>query len=220
MSADETSFWQDQAALLDPLAYVYYVGTSQSITVTAGERWYATNLWEVQGSSTNRYHRPVGFDDAAMLGAGTTLTTSSTDASSFMYICKPSLVTGSDARYSTDPKALFFTRLIALGTLTQFQLGGNVTDGAEHQYSFPGGFTYGFGLHTSSHDVAWTILRDSGGTAGLNTLNEISDTTPIRFAEPTLFPFTVATFPKVAAKGVSLATGGVTFTYVKLPGSW
>lgn len=223
MSADETAFWQDQAALLDPDAYVHVQGTSQSLTVAADERYYIVNAWFVQGwdsGADHWYHRPAHVDHAFMLSEGTTIDTSSSESSAFIYYCRPSLVTGSDARYSTDPRGLYFDRIMRLGELTRYQVGVTNTGTSSTDEAFPSDFTDGMAVHVSAHDVAWLILVNATNGGALNTLNEISDTDPIRFAESVLFPFKRTTFPEIRVEGVGEGQGAANLTYVKLPGDW
>jgi hypothetical protein len=57
MSADEITFWQEQAALLDPLAYVWTLGSGS--TVTATEPWFLVNGWNIasMSSGVRWFHR-------------------------------------------------------------------------------------------------------------------------------------------------------------------
>lgn len=223
MTADEVAYWQDQAALLDPDAYEYTFADSDSEVVTASERWYLVNGWFLDGGSgTFWYHRPADVNRALLLSEGTTIATGAAPSTNvaFKYVCKPSLVTGSDARYTTDPRGLYFDRIMQLGTLAQYTIGVTNTGSGTSSAAFPSDFTNGMMLHTSAHDVAWLILLESGGAGGLNTHNEISDTDRIRWAEPTLCPFKRTTFPDVAVRGVSQSEGRGQLTYVKLPGGW
>lgn len=224
MTADEVAYWQDQAALLDPNAYEYVFASSTSRTVTAGQRWYLVNGWHLSasGAGTTWFHRPADVNRAMILSAGTTISTGNPGGGNtpFMYLCKPSLVTGSDSRYNDDPRGLYFDRVMRLGELTQYRLGTTNTGGSVTDVAFPTDFTDGFGLHTSTHDVAWLILKESGDAGGMNTHNEISDTDRIRWAEPTLFPFKRTTFPEIAVRGANQSEGRATFTYVKLPNDW
>ena len=50
MSADEVTYWQDLAALLDPDAYELVVGANVSRTVTTGETWYLLWGWFLQAT--------------------------------------------------------------------------------------------------------------------------------------------------------------------------
>lgn len=222
MTADEVNYWSDMAALLDPAAYVTKIGTSQTHTVGAGERDYLMNGWYLQasGGGSSWFHRPCNIWDAMPLVAGQTITTDASNAGSLMYVCQPSLVTGADARYTSDPRGLFFTRLMTIPTLTVYQIGATRTDGSTSTVAFPTDFTNGLVLHTSTHDLAWTIMLHSSGAGGMNTHDEIGDSSPIRFASPTLFPFVRTTFPNIKVQGVSLSEGRGTVTYVKLPGGW
>lgn len=223
MSTDETLYWQDQAALLDPLAYEFVNGTSQSDTVPTDERWYLVNGWFLKvfdAGGGHWFHRPAHVDHALMLPEGFALETSTSQAGAFWYVCKPSLVTGSDARYATDPRALYFDRLMQLGELTRYQIGHTNTGSGQTDESFPGDFTYGMVMQVSTHDLAWVIFMESGGSGGMNTLNEIADNSRIRFAEDVLFPFNRVTFPEIRTQGVSQSEGAGNVIYCKLPGGW
>ena len=120
----------------------------------------------------------------------------------------------------TNPRALYFDRIRRMGELTQYKLGHINTGAGTTTSTFPTDFTYGLAIQTSVHDVAWLILRDSTDTVGINMHNEISDTSQIRWAEPTVLPFTRTTFTKTMSRGASQSEGRATLTYVKLPGDW
>jgi hypothetical protein len=221
MSADEVAFWQDHAALLDPDAYEWVNGNSQSRTVGAGEHWYLLNAWNVEatGGGTTWFHRPMGIDHALPLSEGTVITTRS--AGGGMYLCKPSLVTGSDARYTDDPRALYFDRMQRIGELTQYFIGATNTGSSASSVAFPGDFTNGLIIHVSSHDVAWTITRDAATVGGAtNTLNEISDSNRMRFAETVIVPFKRTVLDAIMIQGVSETEGRATVHFLKLPGDW
>jgi hypothetical protein len=222
LSASETEFWQDQSALLDPDAYVHVQGTSQSFTVPGGERAYILNAWFCQtfdDGGGDWFHRDADVNEAYMLPEGHTIETSASEAASFFYYCRPSLVTGSGA-YQTDPRGLYFERIQRLGLLDRYQVGAANSGAGQSDVAFDVDFTDGLIVHVSSHDVAWVILVNATNGGALNTLNEISDTTRIRFAETCLFPFKRTTFPEIRIQGVSLAEGAANVTYVKLPGDW
>lgn len=223
MTADEVAFWQDQAALLDPAAYELVAANSTSRTVSAGERWYLVNGWHLDatGAGTTWFHRPSDVNRALVLSEGTVIATGAPAGNTaFMYLCKPSLVTGSDARYTADPRGLYFDRINALAGLTQYQLGATNTGSSTVTSTFPTDFTEGFVIHASVHDVAWLILRDGADTIGVNLHNEISDTDRIRWAERLAMPFLRTDFPKIMSRGASETEGRATLTYVKLPGGW
>lgn len=227
MTPEEIAWWQDQAALLDPDAYVFVQGTAQTVTVASNERYYVVNAWKCQTTSPgagNWFHRQAHVDQALMLPEGHSITTSASVAESFIYYCRPSLVVDdvSDDRYAdyqNDPRGLWFERMMELGELARFQVGGTATGSGQTTTAMPSDFTDGLAVHVSAHDVAWLIMLVTGdATGGMNTLNEISDTGPIRFAEPVLFPFKRTTFPKVRIQGVSLSEGAGNLTYVKIDG--
>lgn len=224
MTGDEIAFWTDQAALLDPDAYEFIQGTGESETVPADERWYLVNGWFLKVHDDGEghwFHRTAHVDHALMLPEGFTIETSASQANAFMYLCKPSLVTGSDGRYTTDPRGLYFERIMRLGELTRYQIGITPTGSGSETKAFDADFTDGLALHVSSHDVAWLVMLVAGGTTGgINTLNEISDSDPIRFAEDCLFPFKRTTFDSVSGQGVSAASGAANLVFVKLPGDW
>lgn len=227
MSADEVTYWQDLAAMLDPAAYVFTIGTSQTTTVTASECWYLLNGWWLTSSSGGHwFHRRAHIYDAMPLPAGTVLTTADgvapSSSNGFFYICKPSLVTGGDSRYTSDPRALFFDRVNRLSySLTQYQAGATRTDTGTTETNFPTDFTNGFVIHTSVHDVDWCILANAADTGGINLLDELGDgADPVRFTGETWVPFVRATFPSVKVHGGGATEGRGVVTYVKLPADW
>jgi hypothetical protein len=224
MSAAETAFWQDQAALLDPDAYVLAKGTSQTVTVPDGEHYYVLWAWKVQasGGGTWYFHRNgrVDFFEPMILPEGRSLTTSASVSKSLIYYCRPSLVTGSDSRYTSDPRALYFERMMRLGELAQHTIGLTITNGSSQSATFPTDFADGLLVHTSCHDLAWIGLESADDGAVITGVMEISDTDRIRIAQTTILPFKRATWTKVEARGATQSEGTGTLTYVKLPGDW
>lgn len=222
MSAAEVTFWQDQAALLDPDAHVLVIGANQSVTVPGGEHWYLRSGWYIQatGGGTHFFQRHAQADEALILPAGRTLTTHASIAISLMYLCKPSLVVGSDARYASDPRALYFERMIRLGNLAQSTIGVVETGAGTPTAAFPNDFTDGLVVHVSTHGVAWSGLLVNGTTAVPPLQDEISDADPVRMANPVMFPFKRTTFPNIQAYGANAVDGRATITYVKLPADW
>ena len=224
MSADEVTFWQDMAALLDPDAYEWVIssGTPTSRTVTSGEHWYLVSGWalyKLGGTTPLWYHRQADVTSQPLiLPEGMVISTSNISGSS-MYLCKPSLVTGGDSRYSSDPRALYFERLGLLGSLTQYQVGGVRTDNGISTAAFANDFTDGCVVHVSQHDVAWIALFNTGAAGALAILNEISDTDRNRFAETVLMPFKRTVHDSVEWRGASQSEGATLANYVKLDGS-
>jgi hypothetical protein len=224
MSAEEVTFWQDMAALLDPDAYEWVItsGTPASRTVPSDEHWYLVSGWKLYtlgGTTPLWFHRQVDVRvQPLVLPADTVISTSNVSGSS-MYLCKPSLVTGGDSRYASDPRALYFERLALLGTLPQFQVGGTQTDNGISTAAFAGGFTDGLIVHASQHDVAWIAMFDTGAAGAGLLLNEISDTDRNRFAETVLMPFKTTTWDSVEWRGATQSEGQTNVNYVKLDGS-
>lgn len=223
MGADEFAHWQDQAALLDPDAYEWVVGTSQARTVPAGQTYYLASGWYLQagGGGQHFFQRHPDHRTALPVPAGRTLTTHASIAGSCMYLCKPALVTGSDARYTDDPRGLYFERIRRLASeLEHFEIGGTSTNNGSVNVAFPTDFTDGMLVHVSHHDVSWIGLRDAVSGSVPPTLDEISDTDRIRFAEPVVYPFKRTTFSGISLRGATQSEGRASITYVKLPGDW
>jgi hypothetical protein len=228
MSADEVSFWQDLAALLDPAAYEFVVGSNTSRTVASGETWYLASAWYLQGpSGAAEFHRHGDIHEALPLTDGTVLTTWTAGTTygpptgtANMYLCKPSLVTGGDSRYTDDPRALYFDRMRQIGELTQYTIGNANTGNTPIYTAFPTDFTNGLVVHVSAHDIAWIDLTHVGDDTGLTIHDEISDTNRCRFAMRCIIPFVRTVFPKIGFRGATQAEGNGTIRYLKLPGGW
>lgn len=227
MTGNEIAYWQDQAALLDPDAYEWVIstGTPTTRTVPSDEHWFLLAGWKLYtlgGTTPLWYHRQADVRVALILPADTVISTSNVSGSS-MYLCKPSLVTGSDARYSSDPRGLYFERMQRLGQLEQFQAGDSETgsgSGSVDEDAFDGDFTDGMIVHASQHDVAWIAMFKTGEAGAGLLLNEISDDDRNRFAETVLLPFKRATFDSVQWRGAGEAEGSAVANYVKLPSDW
>lgn len=229
MTADETAYWQDMAALLDPAAYEFVYGSAQTRTVPGDEHWYLVGGWWLQTSGSNGQHwehRGGGILEAMPLPPGLVLTTRSGGDGGSMYLCKPALVTtgvGHDSRYDNDPRGLFFNRMMRLANeLTQYQIGNTDTGsgaGSVASANFPTDFTNGMVVHLSNHDLAWIGIFITGlGHAVANF--EISDDHQVRTSVTMYIPFVRTTFPTVAWRGAGQTEGQGTITYVKLPGDW
>lgn len=228
-SSDENAIWSDRAALLDPDAYEWVIGTNWTRTVPAGETWYLVNAWYVTfpGSSGFMFNRvaDASQESAIPLPAGTTIQANGTQTA-FAYICKPSLVNG-DARYS-DGRSLFFERLARSRQLPFNQITCNVPAASAQGYlakaDFPTDFTRGLLTWISLMDVAWLGLQP-----GINLWNEISDDHQNRAGVGTLLPFSPSTFTGIQARagsvtgeatGFSSIAGYAGVGYVKLPADW
>lgn len=228
MSADETLWWRDLAALLDPAAYEWIEGSNLTETVPSDETWYLVSAWYLVGPGTRGwFHRHGDIHEALPLSPDTALTTwtagtspGPSGATSFMYLCKPSLVVDGDSRYADDPRALYFDRIRAIGELEQFEVGVTDTGTSGAETAFPTDFDNGLVIHASTHDVAWTILSNVADDAGLILQDEISDSDRVRFASRVLLPFVRADFPSVRIRGANLSEGRSVVRYLKLPEGW
>jgi hypothetical protein len=157
LSDAEKAYWQDKAALLDPAAYEFVSGTGWTRTVPSGETWYAVSQYQTNSAGQQPIHQRLGdVDQAIMLPAGTTITPSQ---NSYLYICKPSLVTGSDSRYATDPKGLYYSRLNSLRSLAinylYVSVPGTLATGATATADFPTDFTKGLVVGVSVTEASW-----------------------------------------------------------------
>ncbi|WP_431014567.1 LamG-like jellyroll fold domain-containing protein [Bradyrhizobium pachyrhizi] len=225
----EAVYWTDRAALLDPAAYVYWHGVF-SVTVPAGETWYVLNAWatKIQGSA-QWYHRDLGTDECFPVTAGTTISTIGL-ADSFLYVCRPALVT-SDPAYLA-PKSLYYSRLNALRAIALSQLSASQAAGAAAGTSgtatFPFDFNDGILAQISVMDSAWCLLADPLGRGALNSCIEVSDLHQFRPTKTLLTPFRRAMFPSIQCQGASVSGnatdtivgGSGVLSYYKLPDSW
>jgi len=219
LSPEETAFWRDRAAALDPNAYEFVSGTSWSRTVPAGETWYALNLWHVKagGPGLHLFQRYADARRMLLLPEGTVLQNDGS-AAAFAYLCQPARVTA-DPRYA-DPKALYYQRLDRLCGLPLYSLAATATGSSQVAPAFPTDFAAGLVTLASAHDVGWTILNNPATGQGMNLLDEVSDTTRSRFAQTVCVPFLRATFPSLRIAGVSLPEGVGGVYYHKLPVDW
>ncbi|MCA6102789.1 LamG domain-containing protein [Bradyrhizobium australafricanum] len=215
LSPEERAYWNDRAALLDPAAYVFWKGLNFSVTVPAGEMFYVVNAWATKIQGSNQwYHRDIGTDECFPVPPGTTISSNGL-ADSFLYVCRPALVTG-DPAYA-DPKGLYYTRLNALRSIALSQVSASQAAGAAAGTSattfFPPDFNDGMLAQVSVMDSAWCILLDALGRGALNTCIEISDLHQFRPTKTLLTPFRRAAFPSIQCVGGSVS-GNATDTIV------
>lgn len=230
MTDDESSYWIRQAALLDPRAFEFVEGTI--ITVPPDVMWMGMAWWGQldSGGNFSQFQR-VADGSSVNLPAGTVFTPAF--AFSYVYLCKPELVTSVDSRYSTGTAAknLYYTRLQRLFSLPLSNLtavvpnttpfGGNVT------VAFPADFINGLLVETSSFDVSWTGLVSSGAGGSLNLDPELSDDHQSRFTRVGRLPFTRSQFPSIRSRAASISgtagtmlAGSGNIFYHKLPVDW
>jgi hypothetical protein len=223
----ESSYWAARAAMLDPLAYEWFEGSSWSFTVPDGETWYLREAWNacLGTAGPNIWIRsPQTF---LPLPEGTTVAANGT-AHAHAYVCKPSEVSGADSRYSNS-KGLYFDRLQVMGSL--ILNAHNVTTGGSTGPTFysalPTDFDYGMVTNAHVFDGAWVGLSNGARTAVLNLGPEISDLHQFRHGTPfgdLPLPFTRSILPDLAGNAASVSgTGGGAengdqgITYIKLP---
>jgi len=228
MTIYETEYWQAQAALLDPLAYVFETGAAFTISVPTGEQWYLLNAWSTRlGDAAGDFFlrnptRPMPMSEGFLLK-------SNGNASATAYYCKPSLVTGTDSRYTTDPKGLYYERIARLRTLILNEIYATTSAGVASTPStpFPTDFSYGLVVAVSAHDTSWTILAPADNVGGINLMNEVSDLHQWRAAHAFYLPFSRSTFTVMEVRSASVAgtvgselAGTGALMYYKLPSGW
>jgi hypothetical protein len=219
MSAAEFEYWTAKAAMLDPLAYEYVIGTVWSRTVPLGATWYVREAWNTctGPSGPTDFGRDPRFYDQAPEG---TIISGNGEANSHLYVCKPELVT-SDPRYA-DPKGLYYERLAALRYLVRNVLEALVIGGGPDTayMPFPTDFDYGMILRAQTFEGSWVALSDVNHLTGMNLNIEISDSDRFRpgagFSDLPL-PFTRSVLPDLAVNQGSDMNGRGTVLYVKLP---
>jgi hypothetical protein len=125
----------------------------------------------------------------------------------YLYVAKPKVVIDADPRYTTDPKALYWSRLATLRTLAVHRLDLKVPPSATVNTvwtkDFPADFVNGLLVKVVCQDGAWFGLNHPTNGA-MNTWHEISDYHSIRYAEPVLCPFLRTTFPQIRLAGANL----------------
>lgn len=230
MTPAESAYWRDQAALLDPKAFTFIVGSN--IAVPAGESWFATEIWGYDDAVGNRsvYLRENDINRSLLLPGGTVLVPDA--GTSHAYVCKPAVVWAADSRYNTGPSAreLYYSRLARLKTLPLFTLTAVITSaqpfGDITTVAFPADFTFGLVTSVSSFQVAWTALN--GPAESCNLWSEVNDTHEMQSALALRVPFNrPTTFPNIRARtSTQSGTTGVVnngfgqVCYHKLPTDW
>jgi hypothetical protein len=198
----EFVYWQQQAAMLDPLSYVLAdtaVG-ALDVTVPAGQTWFAVNAYQVyyndptffatDGFPNTRpsgFIRPLDIRRAMAMPAGTRIRNNTISVVAYVFYCNPSLVIATDPRYSSNPRELYFSRLARLQTLPirelvlEAQGGGGINDVVD--IAIPADFDNGIVIGASVYDCCWANF------GLLNVMNEMNNTHIIRNAETLFCPF-------------------------------
>ncbi len=242
-SDDEIAWWQDEAAKLDPLAYVYHENPTDALDVTVpdGHTWFATNLFNVEVNTAIRhffplegpdyrramFQRPLDARRATAYPAGTRFRGVTGENFSNVYACDPALVVGVDPRYQADPRGLYFERLQRLKALPVVEIwlewdgGGDLAKSLTVDLPV---FDAAMLIGASVYEGAWVELGH------LNCMSEINNTHSVRFAESLLCPFMPTNIGGATITGQSgndagdgaanPAHGSVSICYQVLPSDW
>jgi hypothetical protein len=224
-ASNTIDYWTTMYKLLDPAAYTYSRGATQTWTVPGGNTWYALGLQNVNINGVGPYfHRKMNIFNAIELPAGTVVTSGASVG--FIYYCD--LAAAADP--TGNPEEAFYSRLATLKGTPVSALSASISVGQAAgtlgTASFPGGSTYGIIRGVSCHDVAWVILTPVAG--GLNTLDEISDDHQQRLTSSTLAPFSFSTFSGIMVRAASVSGNAVDTSlagtgvvlYSALPANW
>lgn len=151
------------------------------------------------------------IDSAVQMPAADTMTIS--PGGGYVYVCQPELVipapygSGTDQRYKTNPKGLYFDRLAALRSMTLHRLDVVVPPSTPINTvttkDFPTDFDDALLVHVNCHDSAWVGLN-SPTVGAMNVMIEISDYHMVRFAQRVLAPFRRTTFPNFRVAGANI----------------
>lgn len=235
MDLNEKRFWQDQAALLDPNAFVLRSKVTRGAdfveSVPSGEQWYVMNAFWVclSGNDAPYCHRTPDVLKATPLGAGTKIEFGASDYS-FHYTCRPEVVICKDKRYQDAPKELYFSRLNRMRALPasviKVAIDDNAAYGVTTETPFPADFANALVTSYSNLNMAWGGLGSANGAMNLGP--EMSDDHQNRIGERTLFPFSRSVFTTLRARGGSVSglkdipyiRGNCQVTYLKLPSDW
>lgn len=226
--------YADMAALLDPACHVYHIGTDWSVTVPAGETWYALNIWQARrpGSTHRLFHRDADIRNPFVMPAGFDIEAGNRTA--LVLFARPKLVQDVDPRYQTDPRGLYFDRINQLRSLALHTISVERPAGtASNQYSkafMPDDFDAGIVTQWQCHDGAWLGLIGPGSNI-INTQDEIDHKYPMRLTSSVLLPFRREMFNGIwlfngshdgswNQQAPQAWTGWGAAHYVKLPLGW
>jgi hypothetical protein len=219
-----------RAALLDPRCCYAMAGVDPAtdaldVTIPVGHAWEVTNAFAVYYGDpidvaqdrfplTRRagFVRPLDARRPLELGAGTRIRNAIGIHQAYLLFCDPAEVWALDARYSADPRALYFGRLARLRTIPtemvvlEATAGGAINDDVHADLpAVPLIVT-----SASVYDASWVTIGCPGWPAPSNVLNEINNAHGVRFGESILQPMP-ACGPRVALEkgnaGAALPAG-------------
>ncbi len=212
----EARDYQLKAAALDPRAYVFGETASASLTVPPGKVWLVTNLYRIRfaGLTAEAFMRKPDARDVLVLPAGTVL--SHTPFHAAVQYCDPGRVIDPasadyDARYTDDPKGLYFERLTKLETIPLRTTEATIAQGTSPIAQAETGLDWGtlteqWGIlrYVGVENGSWMLATNAAGTMGINLTPEISDLHAHRLQSyPILMPFLKEQFAKIQLRGGS-----------------
>lgn len=221
----ETEDYAIRAAMLDPACYTM-VGTAAGtldVTVPAGRAWHVTNAFAVYYgtpisvaqdayplSRRTGFLRPLDARRALTLGPGTRIRNNTGINLAYVLYCDPAALWASDARYTTDPRGLYFERLQKLRTIptesvTLEATGGGAIDDDIHVDlpAVPVMIT-----SASAYDISWITAKCPGHISAVNLLDEINNSHAVRFADSLMHPLPACGARIAIEKGSNADTPG------------
>ncbi len=210
LSADETTYWRDQASLLDPTCLETFKTGAFSYAISGGATKYVVASFKTRIGSTGQME--VRDPSRALPLSGVTLV--GRDSGAGAIICDTTLAT------YTDPKATYYTRLKTLATTTPIFL--PLTAASTNVPFLPG--AYGaIILMATVLDMTWVIIRPGGASLGINLANEIGNSSSDYQSNSNrlLMPVNKAVCASFES-GVGRAGGDTQagLLYILLPSSW
>lgn len=223
-----------RAAMLDPACYTM-AGTSVGAldaTVPPGHAWHVTNAFAVYYgnpisvaqdlyplSRRTGFIRPLDARRALTLGPGTRIRNNTGINLAYILYCDPAALWASDARYTTDPRALYYERLQALRTiptesLTLEATGGGAIDDDLHA-DLPA--VRVMVTSASAYDVSWITAKCPGWISAVNLLDEINNSHAVRFADTLMHPLPACGARIAVQKGSNADTPGSTNPAIAYP---
>jgi hypothetical protein len=234
VSDDELLFWKNRAALLDPRAMVTQLPPFD-VTVPADEVWFLIDGFLLDahlynGSTTGNLagdfahweRRGPHYEQALPIGPGKRLINFIHDGftvNGALTYCRPSIVWAADARYTQDPRGLYYERINKLDRLEIRQTWCRIPEGSasgtrvDTLFDWTGAedALYGIGRAVSTSDAAWIFVKGLGADgvtpATLSLTNEITDTHGHRLDNPCIFPFVRKNDGVLGFTGVKMAAG-------------
>lgn len=214
-TSDEDRYYATQAALLDPRCWHLASTTTGTldVTVPAGRTWWTSNALAVMygdplivaqdawpGSRSSGFLRNLDARSAVRLPAGTRIRNNQTLPptepyrinTAYLWYADPAEVWEIDARYTTDPRGLYYARLAQLETLELRSVvieatgGGSVDDVLTAMFPGTGDVIL---THVSIYDASWmTVGWPADGTPPLNVADEMNNVRAVRFTRSVLQP--------------------------------